>query len=138
MRAFADDWVSRPDFKFNFDQLSDAQYVDQLIANSGNSFPPGDREGLVLDLLNHRKTRAEALRAIVDDPGFNQKEFNRAFVLMQYFGYLQRNPDEGPDSDMSGYNFWLAKLDQFNGDYVRAEMVKAFLSSTEFHARFCS
>ena len=138
VRAFADDWVSRPDFTLSFDQLTDAQYVDQLIANAGNSFLSADRDGLVQDLINHRKSRAEALRAIVDDPAFNQKEFSRAFVLMQYFGYLQRNPDEGADSDMSGYNFWLGKLDQFNGDYVRAEMVKAFLSSTEFHARFCS
>ncbi|MFN2577476.1 MAG: DUF4214 domain-containing protein [Pyrinomonadaceae bacterium] len=137
-RAFADDWVNRPDFKFNFDQLSDAQYVDRLIANTGNFIAAGDREGLVLDLLNHKKSRSEVLRAIADDPTFNQREFNRAFVLMQYFGYLQRNPDEGPNSDMSGYNFWLAKLNQFNGDYVRAEMVKAFLSSTEFNARFCS
>lgn len=138
VRAFADDWVNRPDFSMNFDQLTDAQFVDQLIANAGNSFPSADRDALVQDLINHRKTRAEALRAIADDPVFNQKEFNRAFVLMQYFGYLQRNPDEGPDTDMTGYNFWLSKLDQFNGDYLRAEMVKAFLSSTEFHARFCS
>ena len=136
VRAFADDWVSRPDFTLNFDQLTDAQYVDQLIANAGNSFPSGDRDGLAQDLINHRKTRAEALRAIVDDPVFNQKEFNRAFVLMQYFGYLQRNPDEGPDSDMTGYNFWLSKLGQFNGDYLRAEMVKAFSPRQSFTRDF--
>jgi hypothetical protein len=74
----------------------------------------------------------------VDDGGFAAKEFNSAFVLMQYFGYLQRNPDEAPDTDMRGFNFWLGKLNQFGGDYVKADMVKAFINSTEYRARFCS
>ena len=56
-----------------------------------------------------------------------QQEFNQAFVLMQYFGYLGRDPNTAPDTDFSGYNFWLNKLDSFNGDFRNAEMVKAFL-----------
>ena len=62
--------------------------------------------------------------------------FNRAFVSMQYFGYLRRDPNSGPDTDFAGYNFWLNKLNSFNGDYVKAEMVKAFLSSLEYRKRF--
>ena len=58
------------------------------------------------------------------------REFNRAFVMMQYFGYLRREPDLG------GYNHWLAKLEQFGGNYVEAEMVKAFISSIEYRERF--
>jgi hypothetical protein len=73
---------------------------------------------------------------VAENTAFTQAEFDRAFVLMQYFGYLQRDPDAAPDSDFSGYNFWLSKLDQFNGNYVQAEMVKAFLSSTEYRQRF--
>ena len=65
-----------------------------------------------------------------------QQEFNRAFVLMEYFGYLRRNPNDAPDSDFSGYNFWLTKLNQFNGDFVKAEMVKAFINSSEYLKRF--
>ena len=65
-----------------------------------------------------------------------QQEFNRAFVLMEYFGYLRRNPNDAPDSDFSGYNFWLTKLNQFNGDFVKAEMVKAFITSSEYLKRF--
>ena len=63
-------------------------------------------------------------------------EFNRAFVLMQYFGYLRRNPDDTPNTNFDGFDFWLAKLNQFNGDYRQAEMVKAFLSSAEYRNRF--
>jgi hypothetical protein len=55
---------------------------------------------------------------------------------MQYFGYLRRNPNDAPDSDYGGYSFWLTKLNQFNGDFVAAEMVKAFLSASEYRQRF--
>ena len=65
-----------------------------------------------------------------------QQEFNNAFVLMQYFGYLRRNPNDIPDSDHTGYDFWLTKLNQFNGNFVNAEMVKAFIVSTEYKQRF--
>jgi len=55
---------------------------------------------------------------------------------MQYFGYLHRNPDEGQDHDLSGFNFWLEKLNENHGDFHQAEMVKAFLSSAEYRQRF--
>jgi len=57
-------------------------------------------------------------------------ESNAAFVLMQYFGYLGRDPDN------EGFNLWLTKLNQFNGNFIQAEMVKAFLSSIEYRQRF--
>ncbi len=67
-----------------------------------------------------------------------QQEFNRAFVLMQYFGYLRRNPNDAPEPtlDFQGYNFWLNKLNGFNGHFARAEMVKAFIASAEYRKRF--
>ena len=55
---------------------------------------------------------------------------------MQYFGYLRRNPDDAQDSDYTGYDFWLRKLDEFGGNYINAEMVKAFTSSSEYQLRF--
>jgi hypothetical protein len=51
---------------------------------------------------------------------------------MEYFGYLRRDPDTG------GYNFWLQKLNAFNGDYIAAEMVRAFIESSEVRQRFVS
>ena len=59
-------------------------------------------------------------------------------MLMQYFGYLRRNPNDPPEAtlDFQGYDFWLSKLDQFNGNFVNAEMVKAFLTSSEYRGRF--
>ena len=55
---------------------------------------------------------------------------------MQYYGYLRRDPDTGPNTDFSGWNFWLGKLNEFNGNYIQAEMVKAFISSDEYVQRF--
>ena len=43
-----------------------------------------------------------------------------------------------PDSDLSGYNFWLGKLDEFGGNFVQAEMVKSFIVSGEYRDRFNS
>src|SRR4029079_19151734 len=80
--------------------------------------------------------RALALRQIAEDTDLYNAEYNRAFVLAEYFGYLQRNPNEGPDSDHTGYDFWLTKLNQFNGNYINAEMVKAFITSVEYQRRF--
>jgi hypothetical protein len=68
---------------------------------------------------------------------------------MQYFGYLRRNPDDEPDFNFDGYDFWLGKLDQFSlpgedvrgesvalGRVHRAEMVRAFIESAEYRRRF--
>ena len=118
-------------------------YVDVHTAN----FPGGEIRGqlpstmFIIDMLSQKLndgtiTRAQALRIIVESKLVSADEFNRAFVLMQYFGYLRRNPDDLPDHDFSGYNFWLDKLNAFNGDFVASEMVKAFLTSTEYRSRF--
>ena len=80
--------------------------------------------------------RSRALRDVAENFVLNQQEFNRAFVLMQFLGYLRRNPNDAPDADYTGYDFWLSKLNQFNGDYGNAEMVKAFIVSAEYRQRF--
>jgi hypothetical protein len=96
------------------------------------------RDALAAQLAsnNTAQGRAAALRQVAEAAEFARRERNRAFVLMQYFGYLRRDPDSGPDADFAGYNFWLSKLEQFRGDYVAAEMVKAFISSDEYRKRF--
>jgi len=83
-------------------------------------------------------TRAQALREVAEDSHVANSEKNRAFVLMQYFGYLRRNPNDAPEAtlDFQGYNFWLNKLNQFNGNFTAAEMVKAFINSSEYRRRF--
>lgn len=76
-------------------------------------------------MINTSDVAARVLRRVAENATLNNQEFNRAFVLMQYFAYLRRNPNEAPDADYSGYDFWLTKLNEFNGNFVNAEMVKA-------------
>ena len=116
--------------------MTAAAFVDKLNANTGGSLTQSERDDLVAKLASGALSRAQVLREIAENELFRQQEFNRAFVLMQYFGYLRRNPNDAPDTDFAGYNFWLSKLNSFNGDYVRAEMVKAFISSAEYRRRF--
>jgi hypothetical protein len=112
--------------------MTAAQFVDKLNLNAGNPLSPTERDQLAAS----GKTRGQMLRAVAEHQTLVSSEFNRAFVLMQYFGYLRRNANDVPDSDYSGYDFWLTKLNQFNGNFQSAEMVKAFISATEYRQRF--
>jgi hypothetical protein len=88
------------------------------------------RDALVAGLGNATETRATVLRKIAESDELQSRELNSAFVALQYFGYLRRDPDT------SGFNFWLNKLNAFNGNFVNAEMVKAFITSSEYRQRF--
>lgn len=142
---FANNWVARSDFKTRYDGLNNQQYVDQLFTNTGVAPTDEERVSLVNGLNGNTETRATVLRKIVDGArlrpdgstdfftnygkAFYQKEYNPAFVLIQYFGYLQRDPDGG------GYDFWLEKLNRL-GNFTDAEMVKSFVLSPEYRSRF--
>ena len=139
---FASAFVQRPAFIAAYPtSLTPSAFVDTLFANAGVSPSSADRNAAIAEFGAAANTadvsaRARALRRVADNGTLVQQEFNRAFVLMQYFGYLRRNPNDAPDGNFSGYNFWLDKLNQFNGDFVAAEMVRAFLVSSEYRHRF--
>ena len=116
--------------------MSAAQFVDKLNDNAGNVLLPAERDQLVSELAGGTKSRADVLRRVAEDSDLISAEKNRAFVLSQFFGYLRRNPNDTPDADYTGYDFWLTKLNDFGGNFVNAEMVKAFLVSIEYRQRF--
>ncbi len=149
---FFNDFVKRPAFLASGaypTTLTAAQFVDKL---NGNTFDPlnpgsgaalnqGQRDTLITQLLpdpTSSTLRAQVLRSVSENGVFTQRQSNKAFVLMQYFGYLRRNPNDSPEPGLNfdGYNFWLAKLNEFNGNFVNAEMVKAFIISGEYRRRF--
>ena len=116
--------------------MSNAEFVNAIYANAGILPSQAKRDSLVGALDGNSQGRSAVLLEVAADAGFRQKESSAAFVMMQYFGYLRRDPQAAPDSDLSGYNFWLFKLNSFNGDFQKAEMVKAFLDSLEYRSRF--
>jgi Calx-beta domain/Domain of unknown function DUF11/Domain of unknown function (DUF4214)/WD40-like Beta Propeller Repeat len=143
-QAFAAAFVQRDRFRTAFPASMVAlDFVNKLNSNAGNPLSPAERDQLVSDLSSGAKTQAQVLRAVAEHQNLVNSEFNRAFVLMQYFGYLRRNPNDPQDSDYTGYDFWLTKLNQFTqpGDDVlvrvqKAEMVKAFIVAGEYRQRF--
>ncbi len=136
-QAFTEEFVQRSRFTTAYPlTLTPAQFVDGLNTKAGGALSPAERDQLVSDLSAGIKTRAQVLRAVAEDSTLVNAEKNRAFVLMQFFGYLRRNPNDPQDSDYTGYDFWLGKLNQFNGNFIDAEMVKAFLVSGEYRQRF--
>ena len=140
--AFTEEFVQRSSFLTAFPlSMTAAAFVDKLNGNAKSNsdalpLSPAERDNLVNALTNGTMTRAQVLRAVAEDPDLNNSEKSRAFVLMQFFGYMRRNPNDPQDTDYTGYEFWLNKLNAANGDYIAAEMVKAFLSSTEYNQRF--
>jgi len=136
-QAFTAEFVQLSRFTSTFpNAMTAAQFVDALNVNAGGPLSVSERNQLVSDLSTNAKTREQILRTIAEHSNLVSSESNRAFVLMQYFGYLRRNPNDAPDADYTGYDFWLTKLNQFGGNFVDAEMVKAFITSIEYRSRF--
>ncbi|HEU4593788.1 MAG TPA: DUF4214 domain-containing protein [Pyrinomonadaceae bacterium] len=128
-RAFIEAWMQRADFKELFGNFTDYWFVKILFENMGVELTDAEHQTLINELRGG-VPRAEMLARLVDDGRFTSRQHNHAFVTMQYFGYMRRDPDEG------GHRFWLKKLDDNGGDYRRAQMVAAFLSSFEYRDRF--
>jgi len=139
--AFFAGWVQRPEFLARFPiGMSAADFVDTLNTNTGGSLNTSERNDLVSQLLGNNTTsgRASVVRKVAENGEFSRREKNKAFVLMQYFGYLRRNPNDPPEVGLNfdGYNFWLTKLNQHDGNFIQAEMVKSFIVSGEYRQRF--
>lgn len=150
-QAYLADFVSRPEFVAQFPQgATAAVYVDKLFSNAGVTPTTAERNAAITAYgSGDTAGRVAALRSVIESGSVFNFEYNRAFVLMQYFGYLRRNPNDQPDNNFSGYNFWLAKLNsvslagedmrndaQAQARAQRAEMVRAFIESNEYRQRF--
>ena len=92
--AFVDAWVQRPAFQSAYGGLANDAYVDTLISHTGVSFSQSERDALVSGLNSGTLTRAEVLRQIAENETLRDGETELTFVMMQYFGYLRREPDE--------------------------------------------
>jgi hypothetical protein len=123
--ALADAWMLRADFRQKYDAITDpGAYVRALESTAGVTV--ANESALIADLAAGRKTRAQVLRAIVESSEVYQKYFTQSFVVMQYFGYLRRDPD-------ALYVDWIKTLNE-TGDYRR--MINGFVNSTEYRNRF--
>ena len=110
---FLNDWVKRDVFLKSFNHLDNTQFVDRLIANASLVLEPSKRQFLISELESKKETRASVLLRIVEDPQFVEKEKNRSIVALHYFGYLRRSPDDPPDGNLNGFNFWVQDVERW-------------------------
>ncbi|HLE63479.1 MAG TPA: DUF4214 domain-containing protein, partial [Pyrinomonadaceae bacterium] len=126
---FTNNFVERMEFKQAYpDTLTNAQFVNRLF-DTAQLVPYTTERQQLIDAMNaNQKTRSQVLLAVIEIQEFKMREYNPAFVLMQYFGYLRRDPDQG------GYDYWLDILNNREPNNFRA-MVCAFITSAEYQRR---
>ena len=118
--------MKRLEFKNRYDALSNGAYVDVLESNAEVTLT--NKTEVVAALNANQKTRAQVLREIVELQSVTDKFFIRAFVAMQYFGYLRRDPDT------IGYNNWIATLTEDPSNF--RHITFGFIYSDEYRHRF--
>ena len=112
LQELAEDMTRRPVFRQSFDGLNDDEYVSRLFSNAGIALSEQERESLTAGLAAGRDTRAGVLLNAVEDHRFVERERHRATVLLHFFGFLRRNPDDPPDKNINGFLFWVRELDK--------------------------
>lgn len=134
--AFADSFVRRPEFIGNYRNATTAEaFVLTLIqtVQQSTGIDLSDQRDALIASYNSasevNESRSLVVRGAIERAAFKQAVYNSSFVLMQYFGYLHRNPDQ------AGYAFWLRVLDNTEPQSYRG-MVCAFTTSTEYQQRF--
>lgn len=139
------DFMSRPEFANKYPITWGTPFIDKLLltVKESSGVDMSDLRSTLIQAMDNcaeltfpEFCRGYIVELVVNQAAFRQAVFRESFVLMEYFGYLRRNPNDLPDTNFDGYNFWSNKLNQFNGNYVTAEMVKAFISSIEYRRRF--
>jgi len=129
--AFADEWVGRSAFKQLYpDSMTTADFVKRLF-DTASLQPYADERQQQIEAMRGGKTRAQVLRDVIETAELRTREYNPSFVLMEYFGYLKRDPES------EGYQFWLDVLNNREPDNYRS-MVCAFVTSEEYEHRFSS
>ena len=124
--AYTDAWPQRPEFKSRYDGLSPSDYVNALEVNA--EVTVSNKQALIDALNSGQMNRGQVLRNVVESQAVADRFFNRAFVAMQYFGYLRRDPDT------IGFQNWVNTLNADTNNF--RHMIFGFLFSTEYRQRF--
>ena len=127
-QAFANAWVNRAAFLQSYPAtMTITEFVHKLFDSAALVPFTAERQQLITAMQGGR-TRAQAVRDVIEISQFKTAEYNPSFVLMQYFGYLLRDPDQG------GYDFWLNVLNNQAPNNYRG-MVCSFITSREYQER---
>ena len=124
--TFVNNFMARAAFVARYpNSLSNADFVNTLCATAGVTL--SNQQALISSLDGGTLTRAQVLRQIAESSEVYNKYYNEAFVVMQYFGYLRRDPD-------ALYLDWLKVIDANPSD--SRHMIGGFVNSLEYRQRF--
>ena len=129
LSQFAERWVEHAKFRTLYKSTTNERFVDELTANARLTLAPAERAALIDKLNSGALTRGQVLLTLVNNSDFAEREEKRSLVLLHYFGYLHRNPDDPPDKNLDGFNYWLREL-EVSGETGR--LSRAFMASGEF------
>ena len=128
--SLIEDWLQSPEvLRLYSSHLEPDQFVDALLRTVKETSPTtlDDERQQLIEQLNQTRNRATIVKRIVDDPKLIRAEEDRAFVLLQYFVFLKRDPNQNE------YEYWLGMLRE-GGD--RRRIVATFITSAEYRNRF--
>ncbi len=131
-QAFADSWVMRAAFTTRYPASQTPEQFVNLLFDTAQLIPfTAERQAEIAAMQSgaNPKSRADVVRTVVEISEFKTREYNPSFVLMQYFGYLRRDPDAG------GYNFWLNVINNREPNNYPG-MICSFITSAEYQLRF--
>ena len=126
-------WLQRAEIKARFpDSMSNEAFVQKLLDTAGVT--TSKQSQWVNELNSGAKTRAQVLREIAESPEVNTRFYKQAFVTMEYFGFLRRDPD------LNGYVFHNNRYKQLEAslspDMTENFIVRGFIESPEYRQRF--
>lgn len=134
--AFAQAFVQRTDFLNKYPAgMKGAEFVDTILATVRRATGvnlAASRSDLMASFDNTPSGRAKVLIRLVSRKDFVEALYNPSVVMLHYFAFLRRDPDE------SGFNSWVEVLRSKplrDADAVRS-VTCAFLNSTEYQLRF--
>ncbi|HYJ46564.1 MAG TPA: hypothetical protein VEV81_08105, partial [Pyrinomonadaceae bacterium] len=84
------------------------------------------RNAWISGLTNNTLTRAQVLRQFIESEPVYTKFYNQAIIVMNYFGFLRRDPD-------ASYQAWI---DIFNHTNDYRVITNGFINSPEYPLRF--
>ena len=136
--ALADAWMQRAEIQAKYNGLSNAAFVQTLLNTAGVTI--SNQAQLVADLDSSAKTRAQVLRIIAESTPVSDKFYKQAFVTMEYFGFLRRDPEDchgNPNPNQCGYIFHNNRFNSgFDPTVVEHVIVRGFMESPEYRNRF--
>jgi beta-glucanase (GH16 family) len=138
---FAVSFVQRPAFVSTYPLSQDGPtFINAVLMTIKNSGGPdlSSQMSTFLTAYNGGSSQSQdrglALRSIADSQAMIDAVYNESFVVMEYFGYLRRDPDDG------GYNFWLGQVNKhpLRDVGIQHAMACSFVTALEYQLRFGS